>query len=367
MIRTYRVVDGGRVDGEALLVLARVAGDFRLLRLSVYADGVIDSGTSPLPWSFEDFVDAVRRGELVTEMPDGVSVDCHEVGTWTMTEARSSRGEAELLAEVADILDRLNGRPTITHRWFDAMRAYGRQPSEERLAELRTADDAIPDNWGWLVDSAATDAAWKILHGVGQPWFGIPLTQEQIDEATATLVEYAREFDAAAYEPKATGVAGASTIELRDLNFAHPEPIPDYPNALRNEYPAPLTVEGRTYASLHHAFYALSTLDEAGRDAIAAEKLGYRVPYIAEDYPERDGWDGIRVAVMTELLRGKFRRYPELAEMLVSTGGARLVYQSRDEFWGERAGGSPHWMGRLLEMVRSELVAARGGIVLDVR
>ncbi|MGR6999547.1 DUF7638 domain-containing protein [Yinghuangia aomiensis] len=63
-----------------------MAGDFRLLRLSVYADGVIDSGTSPLPWSFEDSeMDAVTPGGLVTEMPDGVSVDCHEVGTWTMT------------------------------------------------------------------------------------------------------------------------------------------------------------------------------------------------------------------------------------------------------------------------------------------
>lgn len=347
-------------------MLARVAGSYRVERLSVYADGLIESGTSPLPWSFEDVVDAVRQGELVTELPGEASVDCYEVGAWTMTEARLYRGEAELIAEVADILDRLNGRPTITARWFDAMRAYGREPSEERLAELRTADDAIPDNWGWLVDSAETDAAWKILRGVGQSWWRGALTQEQIDEATATLVEYAREFDTAEHEPKASGVAVTPTIELRDLNFAHPEPVPDYPNALRNEYPVPLTVEGRTYSSLHHAFYALSTLDEEGRDAIAAEKLGYRVPYVAEDYPERDGWDGIRVAVMTELLRGKFRRYPELADMLVATGDARLVYQSRDEFWGERAEASPHWMGRLLEMVRSELAAARGGIVLDV-
>lgn len=364
VIRTYRVVDGGRVDGEILWVFGRVAGDCQLTTLSVYADGLIDSGTTPLPWSFEDVVDAVERGELITEPPDDGYIEVFGVGAWTMTDARSHRTAAQLVAEVEESLDRLNGRPTVLQRLWAAAAAYGRDPSDEHLAELRTLQQRLPDGWDWGLDCEDGDAVFVVLAGVGGTWGRHEVTPEKLAWARGILAELGRGRDEAAALAAATVTP---VIELRDINFAHPEPVPDYPNALRNEYPAPLTVDGRTYPSLHHAFHALSTDDPAGRDAIAAEKLGYRVPYVAEDYPRRDDWDDVRLAVMTELLRGKFRRYPDLADMLVSTGDARLVYQSRDDFWGERKDGSPHWMGRLLEMVRSEVAAARAGVVPDVR
>ncbi|WTW94046.1 NADAR family protein [Streptomycetaceae bacterium NBC_01309] len=113
------------------------------------------------------------------------------------------------------------------------------------------------------------------------------------------------------------------------MNFAHPAgPPPRDPAALRNEFPVETPVAGGTYPSLHHAFHALSILDDAGREAVAAEPMGMRVPYIAAEYPERPEWPAVRLAVMTELLRAEFREHPDLADILVSTGDARIVYQS---------------------------------------
>ncbi|MEU8132793.1 NADAR family protein [Streptodolium elevatio] len=67
---------------------------------------------------------------------------------------------------------------------------------------------------------------------------------------------------------------------------------------------------------------------------------------------------------MTELLRAKFRQHPDLADILVSTGDARIVYQSLDPFWDGAGPGETkrHWMGRLLELVRAELVLARSTV-----
>ena len=61
------------------------------------------------------------------------------------------------------------------------------------------------------------------------------------------------------------------------------------------------------------------------------------------------------MAVMAELLRTKFRQHPELATVLASTHDARIDYQQLyTRFWDSQG---RNWVGRLLELVRSEIAA----------
>lgn len=76
-------------------------------------------------------------------------------------------------------------------------------------------------------------------------------------------------------------------------------------------------------------------------------------------------WEHARTAVMTSLLRAKYDQHPDLAEILLETDDATVIYDDADSaFWGDNAGRGRNWTGRLLELVRSELHARRAGIDL---
>lgn len=66
---------------------------------------------------------------------------------------------------------------------------------------------------------------------------------------------------------------------------------------------------------------------------------------------------------MTSLLRAKYDQHPELAEILLATNDATLLYEDvYSSFWGESGGRGRNWLGRLLELVRSELHMHRSGM-----
>ncbi|MEU3828964.1 hypothetical protein AB0F36_27125 [Streptomyces sp. NPDC029080] len=51
------------------------------------------------------------------------------------------------------------------------------------------------------------------------------------------------------------------------------------------------------------------------------------------------------------------------ADGLLATGDATVLYDDADSgFWGDNGGRGRNWTGRLLELVRSELLARRAGI-----
>ncbi|MEW5529832.1 NADAR family protein [Streptomyces virginiae] len=63
---------------------------------------------------------------------------------------------------------------------------------------------------------------------------------------------------------------------------------------------------------------------------------------------------------MARLLRAKYEQHPDLAAVLLATGDAALLYDDADSgFWGENGGRGRNWTGRLLELVRAELLAAQ--------
>ncbi|WP_405862098.1 Gfo/Idh/MocA family oxidoreductase [Streptomyces sp. NBC_00090] len=81
------------------------------------------------------------------------------------------------------------------------------------------------------------------------------------------------------------------------------------------------------------------------------------VPFVYRFHPM------VREARETSLLRAKYDQHPELAEILLATDDATMIYDDMDStFWGDNAGRGRNWTGRLLELVRSELHMQRTGI-----
>lgn len=129
---------------------------------------------------------------------------------------------------------------------------------------------------------------------------------------------------------------------------------------LRNEYPAQIVFAGETFPSVLHGYWALSTADAADRKRIRETPSAREAHDLGGRATRRADWPSVRLAVMGGLVRAKFTQHPGVAEILLATGDARISYTGLSEspFWRDVPDGrGRNWMGRLLELVRSELVA----------
>lgn len=132
---------------------------------------------------------------------------------------------------------------------------------------------------------------------------------------------------------------------------------------LSNFYPSSLTYEGTEYPTLEHAYQAAKTLDPAARQKMkevatpgAAKKMGRHVK-------RRKDWFSVNLGIMTDLIRQKFTRYPDLGEWLLATGERDLIEANSwgDDFFGmvkENKTGEWHGenhLGKMLMLIRAEL------------
>ncbi|MFD9500863.1 NADAR family protein [Streptomyces sp. NPDC060035] len=129
---------------------------------------------------------------------------------------------------------------------------------------------------------------------------------------------------------------------------------------LRNEFPAPVVFAGETYPSVLHGYWALSAADPCDHDRIRDAPSGQEAHDRGGRAQRRADWPRMRLAVMGGLLEAKFSQHPDLADILLSTGDSVISYTglSDSPFWrdvSDRRG--RNWMGRLLELTRSGLVA----------
>jgi ribA/ribD-fused uncharacterized protein len=131
---------------------------------------------------------------------------------------------------------------------------------------------------------------------------------------------------------------------------------------LSNFYPAIVKLEGVLYPTVEHAFQAAKTTDQRLRAEIRncetaadAKQLGRRVPL-------RPDWDAVKVLIMENFVRQKFAPGSNLAARLIATGNAVLVEGNDwgDTFWGVCRGKGENMMGRILMLVRAELLSADG-------
>jgi predicted NAD-dependent protein-ADP-ribosyltransferase YbiA (DUF1768 family) len=369
--RIYRVEDGRRIEGVARPVFIH---NFRyhLTNLRVFADGSIDC------WEWVD-LEGLRKklecGWVVTEVPEGGEISAFELGAWKAAEPSFGLTSEMLLGEVADDIERLNGRPDSTDRCLAVLDRYLESRDEADRLALREAYLAIPghkrhyalgdmDRKDRPLVFLCTDIGERPIGG----WFEDGVVTEAMREWAfdyfaaneRARVEYEKRRPAdASPEPVAAAIHFGGRV--------FPKGWPDDPgvDALQNDYPAPVEVGGVVYPTVTHAYWALSTEDPEARERIRAAERPYEARGIAEEAPRLQDWPHIRTAVMSGLLRAKYTRHPELAEILLDTGDAPLAYGGMEsDHWITRGNEGRNWVGRLLELIRSEIRAQRAGVTL---
>jgi predicted NAD-dependent protein-ADP-ribosyltransferase YbiA (DUF1768 family) len=354
--KTYRVVDGQRIEGVMRPAFINNGGRYFLTNLKIYADGVVDCWGN---CTLEQFADKVRRGWVATALPDGAQASAHHVGAWTMAEPRAWVDADALIGEVADEIDTLAGRPDSTRRCRAAVDTYLAEPTEANRQRITETYQAIPKH---LRVYALGDMDFK-----DRPlqWLAFDHGEDARQRAVAFFAERRQAREAFEQQIPADGPETSARSTITIPCGVYPSGWPADPGfeVLQNSFPAQITVGDADYPTVTHAYWALSTSDDEQRTLIAEAETPHKAKELAESAPRRDTWSDARLPVMTGLLRAKFHQHPQLAEVLLSTGDAILVSNevTYGAFWSPMG---RHWMGRLLEIVRAELAAERSGIML---
>nr|WP_328891558.1 NADAR family protein [Streptomyces sp. NBC_00316] len=307
---------------------------------------------------------------MATTLPDGAEASAHGLARWKFSEPRSLLTPDVLVAEVRDTIDQLNGRPDSTGRCLAAIDAFLADRTEGNRTAARTAFLAIPVSRRRyaLGDMDSKDWPLRVLVAGpgGQTYLPIdpPVTQDAYNRALAYFEDRARRIAERNTRISADGPVAPHAPAVHLYHSYPNKPVADPGQlGLRNDYPAPITVGKVSYPSVAHAYWALSVAEPEGAAAIAAADTSSAARELAAGTPRREGWEHARAAVMTSLLRAKYDQHPELAEILLATDDATVIYDDMDSaFWGDNAGRGRNWTGRLLELVRSELYMRRAGI-----
>jgi hypothetical protein len=339
---TYRTVDGERVDGVWCHVWRRherSAGYF-VDDLYVYADGAIKCGGPGLT-DLAGLESGLAKGRVAVRDPEAPPFE-EPPSQWGARYPEPLTPESFLL-EVADRIEELSDRPTSGQRCHEAIRRYAHEPTESHRDRLREAYLAVPAHLRVYVlgDMDRQDRPLRILlTEVGEPvdGDGPVVTEEMHREALEYFDRSERaveEWKGRVYTDDPVG-AGRPPVVLH--HTVYPRGWPEEPGlfVLRNNYPAEIRFAGGTHSSVHDGYRALAERHQG------------------------DDWPDVRLAVMAGLLRAKFTQHPDLARILLATGNATISYTGYDEspYWRDAG---RNWVGRLLELVRSELSWPRAG------
>jgi len=129
---------------------------------------------------------------------------------------------------------------------------------------------------------------------------------------------------------------------------------------LSNFYPSTVEWEGEWYPTVEHAFQAAKTFDLDERRAVQYATTAAGAKQIGRQVNLREDWEQVKLDVMRDLVRKKFRDR-ELRAKLVATGDAELIEGNtwNDKTWGcvmfrgEWIG--KNWLGKVLMEVRAEI------------
>jgi N-glycosidase YbiA len=124
-----------------------------------------------------------------------------------------------------------------------------------------------------------------------------------------------------------------------------------------NLAPYPIELEGKVWGSVEHYFqfkkYEKTDPQYARKIRNAATPKDAKKLSLQNDkYPP--GWEEDSVNLLKVAVRKKFESYPQLKNLLLSTGDEELIEANPDDyFWGEGKDGSgKNMMGQILMEVR---------------
>lgn len=129
---------------------------------------------------------------------------------------------------------------------------------------------------------------------------------------------------------------------------------------LSNFWESPFTHDGIVYPSNEHFYQAMKSESRADRKRLAAIMSPGRVKREGRKLTIRKDWESVKIGIMREGLRLKFKEGSDLAEMLKATYPATLIEGNHwgDKFWGvdSKTGQGKNWLGKLLMERRAELL-----------
>jgi hypothetical protein len=109
---------------------------------------MVELGRMPLvrQLSTTELASAVRDGVVYSKPAQGERIEILSLGTFTVGSERWAADAGEILKEVADHIETLNGRPGSIERCRTALRDYMDQPSEAGRQTLKQAYEEIPEH-----------------------------------------------------------------------------------------------------------------------------------------------------------------------------------------------------------------------------
>lgn len=133
-----------------------------------------------------------------------------------------------------------------------------------------------------------------------------------------------------------------------------------------NFSPDPVEYKGREYPTSEHLFQAMKFIEHRPN---LAEHIRTHSKYPRDAFTEaqrlkleiRSDWPEVKIQVMRNVLRLKFKQHPKLRKQLIGTGDAYLIEDSPvDSYWGIGADKrGQNQLGKALMVIRKELQQIR--------
>ena len=127
---------------------------------------------------------------------------------------------------------------------------------------------------------------------------------------------------------------------------------------LSNFYEAPVEYDGLIYGNNEAAFQAQKCMT-AEEKQIFTECRPSKAKSKGRQVQLRPDWEDVKVGIMEEIVRAKFRQNPILASWLLATGDRKLIEGNtwHDVCWGvdAKTGEGENHLGKILMKIRDEL------------
>lgn len=168
-----------------------------------------------------------------------------------------------------------------------------------------------------------------------------------------------------ARQPKSNPDLPASAAEIKFYR-SNEKPYGVFSNLFR----CPVEFEGKIYPTAEHAYQAGKAAKAEVRDWILSApnpSLAAMAAHGLYTWDVVPNWSQIKFARMRSVLNAKFAQHPNLAEILLSTGSARLVEAGNannavNRLWGEVNGVGQNMLGIMLMEVRAELAKRQSAV-----
>lgn len=144
--KPYRQERGGTDDivGKSVPVLRVVEGAFELTRLTIFADGMCNLGSVDQLVPVQEVQALYDQRLICNAAPRGSRILLPGLGEFHTTRDFGRVAIHDRIGEIQDMLNELNGRPSVIKICMERFRAYQGEPSDQAKEQLREAYEAVP-------------------------------------------------------------------------------------------------------------------------------------------------------------------------------------------------------------------------------